>query len=281
MLSKYKIIQATKLSEKLKIYHNLSLKKYGSIDNVPKGNFYVIDNQNDIDIVQKLIDSKSYILEYKSNNKGITHVYSIGMWYYYGLPDIMISFENEINENSEFIDILFSIIHESLFDKFENVLLNDYPENDDDILIKHDYCKDINLNINKFDTNLILKRIDEDNYFRIDCEYAIWFDIYFSKTNKVSIDDDVVDNYPIYRLDITTEEYDSFCMKILNSLNKYLDAMKTNIINDNYIIKNSNNSLESIHETDDSSDSSLDDLSDDFSDNLNLENNKTRFNKLN
>lgn len=249
MLSKYKISQSKKLSDKLKTYYEFSIKQFGSLDKIPKDKFNVIDSDRDVEIVQRLIDLKSFIMLPVSNSKGITHAYTIGLWYYYGLPDLVIQFEDEIEENSEFIQTIVSIIHDFLFDKFEKVIINEYPDNDDDIIIRHDFTKDINLDLKKFDINLNLTRIDEKHYMNMKCNYAVWFDTFFSKTNEA-----INDDYPIYLVKFTKDEYNNFCMKILDSLNKYIDSIREEVINEKYIINKKK--LESIDEIDSSIDDS-------------------------
>lgn len=101
------------------------------------------------------------------------------------------------------------------------------------------------------------------------CNYAIWFDTFFSKTNDTITNDTIGDHYPIYLLKFTKDEYNNFCLKIIDSLNKYIDSLREDEINEKYIVKKKNN-LESIDEIDDVDDSSLDTITTDNNDNNEL-----------
>lgn len=252
-LYKYKSIQSKLLKDKLDAYTKLSFNKHKDFDDIPKNSFYVIECKKDIEIINKLIDLQSFILLPVSNDKGITHVYSIGLWYYYGIPDIVINFENEITENQEFIQTIYSSLHEKLFELFESVIIDEYSENTNDIILRHKFEKDININIKEFQFKFNMKRINEKHYMNMDCSYMVWFDTYFMKSNN---NENI--EYPIYQIRLTKNEYNQICNSVLTSLSKFVDKIKTKTINEKYIIKNKANKLESIDSDSESdSDSSI------------------------
>jgi len=224
-LESYRKIQSAQLALRLKIFKQSAIAKYGSIDNIKNEGGAPIESKIDIDIIERMINLQTFITipVYSSTNKNVTHCYTLGLWYYWGLPELVITFEKPIH-NIEFINVFTNIIHDELFFMFKNRIVN----KSDKIINRIDYHSEresLNIVLDKFDLEFELKRIKQNDYMDIRVSYMMWFHMYYM--------DAIMDNkkqpklYPVYRLSINEANYRSACEKIVTILISRAQALDT------------------------------------------------------
>src|SRR5579872_3977754 len=113
----YRELQSKKLNIRLNVFKQVTINKYGSLDNIKNEGGAPIESKKDIEIIEKLIKLQTFLTIPICTNdgKGISHFYTLGLWYYWGIPEIIITFEKPLYCDFEFISILTNIIHDELF----------------------------------------------------------------------------------------------------------------------------------------------------------------------
>jgi hypothetical protein len=228
-IAKYIDHQTDILQKTLDRYVSIATEKYSSIDNIPQNKGEPIENKRDIEIIEKLIKVRNYIVIPVYSKKGITHAYTVGMWYFMGIPDIVINFEEPLDDNHEFIQMIFSIIHDTLSIKLEGLLVNNKTDNISEYIDRLDYTNDIKLKTPKYKTEFELCKVKEDDYFDINCNYIIWFNSYFMRA-ATNMNDNEIMMYPIYEINFSKQEYNNKCALILDSLESYINDL--NVVNE-------------------------------------------------
>jgi hypothetical protein len=215
----YRRLQSKNLKTRLSLFTKVVLDKYGSIENTKRNGLEAVESQQDINIINKLVELESYVTfpTYSKDNKSITHFYTIGFWYYWGLPEIVLQFDQPIRENAEFANVIINIIHDELFSMWH-----------DRIIIENSKCISINrmnfeeepnrivLNLDKFDLKFILNKIKEDKYMDIKAMYMMWFYMYYMDAIKDEKEQPCL--YPVYILEIKRTDYANICKKIMDKL---------------------------------------------------------------
>lgn len=222
-LESYRKNQAAKLKMRLNVLKQAAIKKYGSIDNIKSGQgIEPIESKIDIDIIERLINVETFVIipvftnSESSTDKSdvLTHVYTLGMWYYWGLPEIVITFDKSVSDYHDIINILINLIHDELFFKFKDKIVN---ENNEMLCIDYEtISKNIKISLDKFDLSFKLKRICDNAYMDIKAGYMMWFYMYY-----VDADKDPNGNpklYPVYQLKISHDDYIDSSKKIINKL---------------------------------------------------------------
>lgn len=246
-LEQYRKEQASKLAMRLNIFKQAAISKYGSIDKIKDEGGSPIESQVDIDIIENLINLQTFVTipVYADtiNGKVVTQCYTLGLWYYWGLPELVISFETPINGNIEFINLITNVIHDELFFMFKNKIIKANKSTSNDIY-RIDYKPDtINLILSKFDIEFKLKRVHKDDYMSIRAMYMMWFYMYYmdalkNKKNKPKL-------YPMYKITMNEANYRDVCKKVVDVLvAKTMSANSTNN-NDSECISTYSDSIES------------------------------------
>lgn len=218
-LVQYRKLQSKNLKIRLSLFTKVVLDKYGSIENTKRNGLEAIESQHDINIINKLVELESYVTfpTYSKDNKSITHFYTIGFWYYWGLPEIVLQFDQPIRENAEFANVIINIIHDELFNMWH-----------DRIIIKNGKYIGINrinfeeessrivLNLDKFDLEFTLNKVKDEKYMDIKAMYMMWFYMYYMDAIKDEKEQPCL--YPVYILEIKRADYANICKKIMNKL---------------------------------------------------------------
>lgn len=136
----------------------------------------IIKNEKDINSITSIYENSNYILVNNNN----THYHTIGLWYYYGIPELVFESIQEhkfiLQKIKHFINDNKNIINEQI-DKF----------NDKSYSYDYDYT-----------SNDTLEIVDEKDY--LDYPFLVWFYSYF-------VDADLVDNHNMLITPIDNKEF--------------------------------------------------------------------------
>jgi hypothetical protein len=251
-LQEYRNEQAKKLKTRFDIFLKSTIDKYGSIDKIKNIESAPIDSQRDIDIINKMIELKIFITipvlqEDKNKTEGISHFYTLGLWYYWGLPEIVIKFDKPIQQNAEFINIIVNIIHDKLYYMYKDkILINSQHSNGIDFIQDinridfNEGPKEITIELEEFDVYFRMRRIEENQYMDIKTYYMLWFYMYYmdailDKKNLPKL-------YPVYQIKLTEEKYIGLSKKIMNKL---LEVTLNQMSVSDYVSNNDTNDTDS------------------------------------
>jgi len=235
-LQNYREAQAALLKQRLTVFTNAVIKKYGSLDKLKCDEGSPIESKNDIDIIDRIVKLQTFIMIpiYNSAN-GITHFYTLGMWYYWGLPEILITFDKPVFENMyESINIFTNIIHDELFYMFRNRIVNRVIKNKNHTIKvsndihRIDFCSEpdtLKITLEKFDLEFELKRIEQGRYIDIKAVYMMWFYMYYMDAIKDKKNEPTL--YPVYELKINEGNYRTACKQIVDVLMTKVMSTKT------------------------------------------------------
>jgi hypothetical protein len=248
-LSEYRDKQSKDLARRLDFFVQSATKKYGSVQNIKKTGNEPVETEEDIKLIKQIINLKTFatIPFFSQDGKSITQIYTVGMWYYWGLPELVIKFEKPIGVNSgiEYVGILINIIHDTLFDMFKNKIIKDINNDDkdnksssdktigdktsgdktscektnDDMINRIDFGsknKSIYVNLENFDMSFKLCHVDESDYMDLKAYIMLWFYMYYMTAD---IDEHGTPKmYPVYRIDIKQKKYSVICENIAKVL---------------------------------------------------------------
>lgn len=230
LLSEYRDKQSKDLSQRLDFFVQAATKKFGSIENIKKTGNEPVESEEDIKLIKRIINLKSFaaIPFFSQDGKTITQIYTIGMWYYWGLPEIFIKFEEPVSAKGgiEYIGILINLIHDTLFDMFKNKIIKDVKNND--TINRIDYGsqnKSIYVNLEHFDMSFKLCNVDENDYMDLKAYIMLWFYMYYMTAD---VDKDGTPKlYPVYRIDIKRKKYSVICKNIAKVLSITRETVST------------------------------------------------------
>lgn len=217
-LEQYRKKQASQLNMRLNIFKQTAINKYGSLDKIENEGGSPLESSIDIEIIEKMINLRTFVTIpiFKNTSTGnvVTHCYTLGMWYYWGLPEFMIELDTPINMQTDFINIITNIIYDELFFIFKNEINNtDSPNNIKRIDFQSEF---INIDLDKFDMKFKLKQIKEENYMDTNTPYMMWFYMYYMEA--MTDDENKPKLYPFYQLSINDSDFKSICTKIIDIL---------------------------------------------------------------
>ncbi|VBB17696.1 hypothetical protein YASMINEVIRUS_159 [Yasminevirus sp. GU-2018] len=227
-LERYRKFQAKILSMRLEVFKKAVIAKYGSLDKIEKTAGAPIESKTDIDIIERLCQLQTFVTlpVHDKTGTSITHFYTIGLWYYWGLPELIISFKNPIRENVDFINTITNIIHDELFHMYKDRVVSTQPS-DPKItpappsIARLDFEAEpetLKVVLDKFDLEFDLKRVPLDNYMGTKTVYMMWFYMfYMDAVNDANGQPKV---YPIYQIDIDEGQFRSACKKVIDALMK-------------------------------------------------------------
>lgn len=174
-LLEYRQKQSNKLKERLDVFIKKAIDLYGSVENINHTDTFPISNNKDVELINKMIDSNTFILlPYYDENNVMKGVYTLGLWYYWQLPELIINFEKDIEFNL-FVNLVVSAIKNKLAECFN------IDDKTNDIIELEDF---------------VLEKITDEKYMKMTT--LMWFYMYFSDTNVL---------YPIYQIDISNYDY--------------------------------------------------------------------------
>jgi hypothetical protein len=227
-LETYRLSQSSKLTTRLNIIMQLSESKTNN-DTVTES---PITSDTNTQIIQRIINLKTFSIVpiFDKTNQCITHIYTVGMWYYWGMPDILIKFDSHLYKNIGFVQTLINIIHDLIFSQLKSeIVLND-SINLIDFKNKH---RKININLNNFNSSEILtfNLVNESEYMDVNIAVLMWFNMYFVDAQKDTKGEPIL--FPLYRLDLTIDKYEKISNDVTNAItDKLIEQSDQNIFSD-------------------------------------------------
>uniref|UniRef100_A0A6C0DZV3 Uncharacterized protein n=1 Tax=viral metagenome TaxID=1070528 RepID=A0A6C0DZV3_9ZZZZ len=149
--------------------------------------FEPLSNADEKLFIEKMIDTKTYnIVPHYNTEKQITHFYTVGLWYFYDIPEINLIIENfkETEENIEIVNMIFDIIYKNNNKKQDNKLF-----------------------LEKYNVSFDFTKIDVNDYLSINCHFMFWFYMFYNYTNKTN---------DIMSINISENNFNDIKQKILS-----------------------------------------------------------------
>jgi hypothetical protein len=228
-LLEYRKIQSNNLWETLNEHIKRTITKYGSVTNIKSDEVAPIDSQEDIDVINRLVQLKTFCIIPNINpaTQRVTHIYTMGMWYYWGIPEILIKFEVPVLENEITFckQIFLDIIHNYLYNKYLKTL--SLCENNTKIKTINFWNEPSRISIEnvEYSINLEIERVAETEYINSGLTTLLWFYMYYMKHSMISNGDDKeLLMFPVYQTILSKIVYSNIVDKIVNKL--YEDALK-------------------------------------------------------
>jgi hypothetical protein len=246
----YRRLQAINLQRRLDVFTKIALDKYGSIDDVKEQGYGAINSKQDVDIIKYMINIESFVTipGYNDSNE-FTHFYTIGSWYYWGIPELVIRFTNPLKEKPKGIENIICLIHDELFAMYQNNILS---KNNLERIDFNQEPDTISVNLQKLNLNFDINKLPQDDYIGANLFHMLWFYMYYMEAIKDENDEPQL--YPVYTITIDNDRYDE--------IQKDLGSNLFNIVNEYMIRKETK--IEDLDNSDEESiESDLSDLSDD------------------
>ena len=212
-LETYRLSQSAKLTTRLNIIMQLNESKTNneSVTESP------ITTDTNTKVIQRIINLKTFSIVpiFDKTYQYITHVYTVGMWYYWGLPDILIKFDSHLYKNIGFVQTLINIIHDLIFSKLKSEIVSNDFINLIDFKTKH---HKLNIDLKNFNSSetLTFNLVDDSEYMDINIAVLMWFNMYFVEAQKDEKGDPKL--FPLYRLDLTINKYESISNDVTNAI---------------------------------------------------------------
>jgi len=150
-----------------------------------KNNTKIFENEIDHDIINRLIELNTYCIVPADKC-----YYTIGLWYYYGLPEIVIELTDEYNE----LDLNVNLVVQSLIKIVYRNLIDLYGYNS-----KNEFNADV------IDTGYItMTKVREEHYLQNNIAYMLWFYMYFMIAD---MKDNEIQMYPLYKITLDDNLY--------------------------------------------------------------------------
>lgn len=217
-LSAYRSIQSQKLEMRLNVFKRAAISKYGSIDSIKSSDGSPIESKTDIEIIEKLITLKTFItvpiFESNSGNSKCIKVYTVGLWYYWGLPELVIEFDTPVSDTN-FINIIINILHDELFFMYKSKL---EPENADEIN-RIDFSFEpntIELCLPNFNFNLSATKLEDTKYMDVKAGFMMWFYMYYM--DAMFHENDEPKLHPVYEIRLSEDYYKTVNKNVINKL---------------------------------------------------------------
>jgi len=186
-------VRITMLKEKLTEY-----VKYSDT------NFEPLSNEDDKLFIENLINIQTYVIipNYDNNKNKITHFYTVGLWYFHDIPEIVLNIDDfeDTSENMEIINMIFNILHKN-----------------------NAQTKDDKLFIEKYKLTFNFTKIEVDDYLSIKCHFMMWFYMYYNYTNKIN---------DILKINMTMNEFNNIKKNLLIFINDDNYSSDSSIDND-------------------------------------------------
>jgi len=206
------------------------LKKYGSFDGVPQDGNQPLENMTDQVILEKIIQSKTFaVIPVMNDEKYMRSIYTIGCWYYWRTPEIVLRFSENINIEPEIIQQIIGSIHSHLYEIYKD------DKDDNDRSITPSFKKNMEMTIDKYELTMTLNLIEPDNYLDLHSPYMLWFYAFWDQ-NKLNNQNEITDIYPVYLIELDTIQITRATTGIIGNMidmfiNRSIDC-KDNILSD-------------------------------------------------
>lgn len=206
--------QAKKLAIRLKVFRDTVLSKYGSYDKIKSDDCIPIQSENDVNLIKKLIELKNFVMIPISTEKGMTHAYTIGLWYYWGLPEIVLTFDEPVDSNPEFIHIIVNLIHDYLFSKYSDKLTSQSPDIDRETFSQSNSPKNLVIDLEDYNIQFKLSKVDETDYMSNGTSFMFWFYMYYMEAEHDDKNEPKL--YPVYQINMGQAEYTQVTQKLIS-----------------------------------------------------------------
>lgn len=216
-LIEYRKLQAKKLQMRLSVFTKVVMDKFGSINKIKQDGCAPIESQRDIDMINKLISLETFatIPVFTSDGTAITHFYTIGLWYYWGIPEIVFKFDTPIRENAEFINVVINIIHDKLFAVYRDRIVSNKRSDINRINFESE-PETLVLNLENFGIDFKMNRVDNNQYMDIKAMFMLWFYMYYMDAIVNEKKEPCL--YPVYQINIDSAQYSKTCKLIIDKL---------------------------------------------------------------
>jgi hypothetical protein len=155
-----------------------------------KNNTTIFENDIDHDIIKRLIELNTFCIVPADKC-----FYTIGLWYYYGLPEIVVELSNDFDEKDLNVHLvvqtLINIIHNKLTKLYGTNLTKEYTANIIDI------------------EHITLTKVKEEHYLQNNIAYMLWFYMYFVLAD---MKDNEIQMYPLYKIVLDDDLYFQLCL---------------------------------------------------------------------
>lgn len=225
-LEDFRSLQSKQLKKRLDIFTKMAIDRYGSIENIKSDRGFPIESKYDITLLEELIKLETFVtIPYCENNNKteISFFYTIGLWYYWGLPEIIILFDEPISKDMEFINVIINMIHDEIFFMYRDRIVNNTTNTIDRI----DFDKEpnnITLTFDKFDVDFKLKKLQSEKYMKHKTPYMMWFYMYYM--DAICDENQQPKLYPVYYLKLNKANFGQLCNKITDKLIENMMVMK-------------------------------------------------------
>jgi len=196
---KHRNAQGHKLEKTLKYYTDNS-NKYSSDSMSPIG------SPDDQMLINKLIESKNFVIipvNLSNDQTMYTHFYTIGLWYFWRIPDIVMKFENPMkNINPEMVNLIYDILVNRMLE-CETEIFDQKQEK-------------IRLDLNKINLQCELTIVREDEYFDIQSILLLWFNMFYVRTEVNTENQPIMP--PVYLIQFDQNTYNQYEQNIIHRL---------------------------------------------------------------
>jgi hypothetical protein len=230
MLEEHRSIQSSNLMTRLRLFVQLKeiREKSSNKINVDDDHGTPIKSTSDIAVIQRISNLKTFavIPVFDQTSKHVTHAFTVGLWYYWGIPEIMITFDPYINKDIGFMQILYNIMHDAIFSHLKsNILLNESVQWVD---FKNNKYRNMQVKLTNFNSHetLELNLVDETEYMGLNIMLLMWFYMYFVDAHKDSDGEPLL--FPLYRLNLTNDRYAYISRIVTDSITDKLLDMSAN-----------------------------------------------------
>lgn len=185
--SEYRNAQALKLKNLLKTYIE-------NPDNLSSDSISPIGSSESIKLINGLIESQNFVIVpvNSSDDQTYTHFYTIGLWYFWNIPEIVIKFEKPIQIiNTQIVNLIYDII----VNKMLEIDYNHKTVTHESILIDLDIIN----------SHCEMTLIKEDEYLDIQAIHMMWFYMFYAKAEKNADNQPLL--YPVYLINLDQDKY--------------------------------------------------------------------------
>jgi len=222
-MEKYRKKKSELLEERYQMVRNGVTKKYGSLDRVPQNGNQPLENKTDQMILEKMIFNKTFaILPYMCDDQYMRSVYTIGCWYYWQIPEIVLHFKENVEFDSQLVHMIISRIHARLYDRYKETI-DQKINHTIDQKINHTIEQTIDLTIDH-NVRLSLTLVDPDNLIDINTPYMLWFYTFWNHIDPQD-DQETACIYPVYRIDMDSETIDHLKNMFIGNLIDRFEAV--------------------------------------------------------
>lgn len=192
------------LDKRLQIFKKAMNEKYGTYDNIKSDEILPLQSKDDVNIINRLIDTKDFVIIPIYNNGNIYKAYTVGMWYYWGLPELVCNFTTPIIQKQEFLHVFINILKLKLYKILcANIIVD--KKIDRNIFNYDNMPPELKLKIDVCDECYTVNKLDDGEYLDKTISHMLWFHMYYIDHKCDENNDPLL--YPVYKLDITETEY--------------------------------------------------------------------------